>query len=151
MNPIKTTLLISIFSFFSYTSFAQTKPDDILKSFFTEYNISPATAVENIYSTNIWTSRIRDGIDQIKNEVNKYTIDYVGKYYGYELITKKPLSESFVLYSYMIKYDRQPMRFIFKFYKPNDKWVLYSFKIDSNLDDELEESAKLVYLSLDKN
>jgi hypothetical protein len=86
----------------------------------------------------------------MKNEVNKYTVDYVGKYYGNELITKKQFSESFVLYSYVFKYDRQPIRFIFKFYKPNDKWMLYSMKIDRDLDDEIEQSAKLYYLNLDK-
>ena len=49
----------------------------------------------------------------------------------------------------MVKYDRQPMRFTFKLYKPNDKWILFSFKIDVDLDDELEQAAKLYYLNLD--
>ena len=96
-------------------------------------------------------TRIKDGIETVKQEVNKYTIDYVGKYYGYELITKKQFSESFILYSYMVKYNRQPMRFIFKFYKPNDKWTLFEFTIDSDLDDEIEQAAKLYYLNLDKD
>jgi hypothetical protein len=55
-----------------------------------------------------------------------------------------------MLYSYLVKYDRQPLRFIFKFYKPNDKWVLYSYALDDSLDDEIQEAAKLYYLNLDK-
>ncbi len=55
-----------------------------------------------------------------------------------------------MLYSYLVKYDRQPLRFIFKFYKLNDKWVLYSYALDDSLDDEIQEAAKLYYLNLDK-
>jgi hypothetical protein len=49
----------------------------------------------------------------------------------------------------MIKYDRQPIRFIFKLNKPNDKWILFSLKIDDSLDDEIEQAAKIYNLSLD--
>ena len=147
---MKRIILISFVTLYSMTIFGQSSPDELISTFFKEYAKMPSKAVENIYATNPWTSRIKDGIETMKNEVNKYTIEYVGKYYGYELITKKQFSESFILYSYMVKYDRQPMRFIFKCYKPNDKWTLYSFKIDSDLDDEIEQSAKLYYLNLDK-
>lgn len=147
---MKKLSLIAIVTLLSLTLSGQTNPDDLISNFFKEYAKTPSKAVEEIYATNPWTTRIQDGIERMKNEVNKYTIDYVGKYYGYELITKKQFSESFVLYSYMVKYDRQPMRFIFKLYKPNDKWTLFSFKIDSDLDDEIEQAAKLYYLNLDK-
>jgi len=143
--------LIPVLLFFSISSFAQANPDDLVKKFFDEYQTSPVQAINDIYLTNSWTLRAKDAVDQMKNEVNKYTVDYMGKYYGYVLITQKKLSDDFILYSYMIKYDRQPLRFTFKLYKPNDKWMLFSLKIDGNLDDEIEESAKLVYLNLDKN
>jgi len=148
---MKKIIILATVTFISLTTFGQSKPDDLINNFFKEYAKTPAKAVEDIYATNPWTSRIKDGIETMKNEVNKYTVDYVGKYYGYELITKKQFSESFILYSYMVKYDRQPMRFIFKLYKPNDKWTLFSFKIDSDLDDEIEQSAKLYYLNLNKD
>ena len=147
---MKKLILLAFVIMFSLATFGQTNPEALINTFFKEYSNSPSKAVEDIYATNPWTSRIKDGIESIKNEVNKYTIDYVGKYYGYELITKKQFSESLILYSYMVKYDRQPMRFIFKLYKPNDKWTLYSFAIDSELDVELEQAAKLYYLDLDK-
>lgn len=130
--------------------FSQSNPEEILTPFFKEYAKNPAKAVEDIYATNPWTARIRDGIEAMKNEVNKYTPEYVGKYYGYDLITKKQLTDCFLLYSYIIKYDRQPMRFIFKLYKPNDKWMLLSFKIDSELDDEMEQAAKVYNLNFER-
>lgn len=147
---MKKLFFISALTLFSLASFGQTNPEELINTFFKTYSKNPSKAVEDIYATNPWTSRIKDGIETMKQEVSKYTVDYVGTYYGYELITKKRFSESFILYSYIVKYDRQPMRFIFKLYKPNDKWTLFAFKIDSDLDDEIEQSAKLYYLDLDK-
>jgi len=146
----KVSFVVAI-TLFSMTSFGQSNPEDLINTFFKEYLKTPSKAVENIYATNPWTSRIKDAVESLKNEVDKYTLEHVGKYYGFELITKKQFSESLVLYSYMAKYDRQPFRFIFKLYKPNDKWTLYSFAIDTDLDNELEQAAKLYNLNLDKN
>lgn len=147
---MKKQILISVLTIISLTTFGQTNPDYLVINFFKNYEKNPGNSIDELYASNPWSTRIKDGIEKVKKEVNSYTIDYVGKYYGYELITKKQFSESFMLYSYMVKYDRQPMRFIFKLYKPNDKWILYSFKIDSDLDDEIEQAAKLYYLNLDK-
>jgi len=148
---MKKTFILIICSVLSYTTYSQTAgPEELINTFFQEYTKNPSKAVEEIYATNPWTTRIKDGVESMKNQVSKYSVDFVGKYYGYELIAKKQFSESFILYSYMVKYDRQPMRFIFKLYKPNDKWTLYSFAIDANLDDEIEQAAKLYYLNLDK-
>lgn len=146
---MKKFLLILFLSVLCFTSYGQASPEELIKKFFTEYPKNSSKAIDDLYNTNPWTVRIKDGIENIKKEVNSYTVDYVGKLYGYELITQKQFSESFVLYSYMVKYDRQPMRFVFKFYKPNDKWTLYSFAIDSNLDEELSEAAKLYFLKLE--
>jgi hypothetical protein len=147
---MKKSLFLLFLVFSTSLSIGQIKSEDLINNFFKEYSKNPTKAVDEIYATNPWTSRIQDGIEQIKNEVNKYTLDYVGKYYGNELIVKKQFSESFVLYSYLVKYDRQPMRFIFKLYKPNDKWTLYEFSIDSSIDEKIEQAAKLYNLDLEK-
>jgi hypothetical protein len=39
---------------------------------------------------------------------------------------------------------------MFKFYKPNDKWKLFAFELDDNLDNELQEAAKIYNLDLEK-
>ncbi len=130
-------------------TFLSSTPGELIKKFFTEYPKNSSKAIDDLYATNPWTVRIKDAIENIKKEVSSYNVDYVGEYYGSELITQKQFSESFVLYTYMVKYDRQPMRFAFQFYKPNDKWALHSFSIDSNLGDELTEAGKLYFLKLD--
>jgi hypothetical protein len=130
---------------------AQSSPQDLIDDFFATYEKDAGKAIKELYATNTWTERVKDDIDKIIGTVNGFTESYVGNYYGYEIITKKKFAESFELHSYMIKYDRQPIRFIFKFYKPNDKWVLFSFALDDSLDSEIQEAAKLYYLELDKN
>jgi len=146
MKKLLFVLLISM----SGNLFAQSSPEDMISDFFTTYEKDAGKAVKDLYATNKWTDRIKDDIDKIIGTVNGFTESYMGAYYGYEIITTKKFSKSFELYSYLVKYDRQPIRFIFKFYKPNDKWVLYSYALDDTLDDEIQEAAKLYYLELDK-
>ncbi len=143
-------LLIILVFLTSGISFSQSSPKDLVNTFFLTYKEDPGKAVKELYATNKWNERIKDKIDKIIGTVNGFTESYMGKYYGHEIITKKKFSESFELYSYLVKYDRQPIRFIFKFYKPHNKWVLYSYALDDNLDDEIQEAAKLYYLELDK-
>jgi hypothetical protein len=145
MKKIIIVLLISI----TGNVFSQSNPEDLIKNFFVTYEKDAGKAVKDLYATNKWTERIKDDIDKIIGTVNGFTENYMGKYYGYEKITSKKFAESYVLHSYLVKYDRQPLRFIFKFYKPNDKWVLLSYSLDDNLGSEIEESAKLYYLKLD--
>lgn len=146
MKKLLFIVLISI----SGNLFAQSEPQNLLNIFFKAYEKDAGKAVKELYATNKWTERAKDDIEKIVGIVNGFTESYMGKYNGYEIITTKKFSESFMLYSYLVKYDRQPIRFIFKFYKPSDKWVLYSFSLDDNLDDEIQEAAKLFYLDLDK-
>ncbi|GAB2942679.1 hypothetical protein GCM10027048_04140 [Hymenobacter coalescens] len=143
-------LLLLVLLLVSAKSYAQQNPDELVTAFFQEYPKGPAKALETLYTTNPWVSRNKDAVEQLKSEINKLTPDFVGRYYGYEPIMTKRIANSFVLKSYLVRYDRQPLRFTFEFYKANDKWFIYAFKFDTNLDDELEESAKLNYLSLDQ-
>ncbi|WP_209405780.1 hypothetical protein [Pseudozobellia sp. WGM2] len=52
--------------------------------------------------------------------------------------------------SYLVKFDRQPIRFTFQFYKPYNQWRTHRFKYDGNVDEEIEESAKVYYLDLNE-
>ena len=143
-------LLLLLLILTSVKAISQSNPQKLIDNFFTTYESDPGKAVQDLYDTNKWTERAQDDIDRVIGTVNGFTESYMGKYYGYELITRKKFAESFELYSYLIKYDRQPIRFIFKFYKPNDNWVLLSYSLDDSLDDEIQEAAKLYYLELDK-
>ncbi|MFK7806740.1 MAG: hypothetical protein AB8F74_02965 [Saprospiraceae bacterium] len=118
--------------------------DQFFKTY-VEQGITPA--LESLYATNKWVGRNSDMVIQLKNkmETELGDKDFVGEMHGYEPITLKKLGDSYMLYSYLVKYDRQPIRFTFQFYKPNDKWMLYAFKYDGGIPEEIEESAKMYY------
>ncbi|MDO6819628.1 hypothetical protein [Zobellia sp. 1_MG-2023] len=125
---------------------AQTTTEEITTEFFKTYEKSPQKAVDYVFGTNKWMmDRNKDGIENVKTQLTSF-LGLVGDYYGYEKITEKSVGESYKLVSYMIKYDRQPVRFTFVFYKPKDKWQVQNFQYDDNLDDELEESGKVYRL-----
>lgn len=125
---------------------AQTTTEEITNEFFETFEKSPLKAVDYIFGTNKWmVERNKDGIENVKTQLTSF-LGLVGDCYGYEKITEKSVGESFKLVSYIIKYDRQPIRFTFIFYKPKDTWKVQNFKFDDNLDDELEESGKVYRL-----
>jgi len=41
----------------------------------------------------------------------------------------------------MVKYDKQPVRFIFIYYRPKDVWKIYTFQFNTNMDEELTSAA----------
>lgn len=140
-----TIILVS----FSFIGLGQNTPEEIVSKFFTEYkNDGSSKALDNLYANNQWMNRATDAIANLKQQLKTLNEDYVGKYYGYELIVEKRLSNSFILMSYLVKFDRQPIRFTFQFYKPDNEWRTHSFKYDGSIDDEIEESAKVYYLDL---
>ncbi len=130
---------------------AQDSPEKMAEAFFKDYEENgAATAVDNLYATNPWTSRIQDAIKNVKSQLEMYNIELVGEYYGYEKLTTKSIGDSYVLYSYFLKFDRQFLRLTFQFYKPNDSWRLASFHFDDSFDEEIIEAAKLYHLDLEE-
>lgn len=139
-------LLIIALCLLPLHTYAQNTPQEIVDDFFELYKKNPGDAMRKAYGTNAWSERSKDEIENVAQRLNGLTPEVIGEYHGFELITTKKFSDSFVLHSYLIKYDRQPLRFIFKFYKPKDEWTLYAFKFDDKFSEEIEEAAKLYYL-----
>ncbi len=143
---VKLIVLIISIIFSTAQLNAQGSTDEIINEFFKTYEKSPEKAVDFAFGTNKWMmDRKKDAVENVKSQLTSF-IGLVGKYYGYEKITEKGVGKSFKLVSYMLKYDRQPVRFTFVFYKPNDKWQVQNFQYDDSLDDELEESGKVYRL-----
>jgi hypothetical protein len=146
---MKKILLILFITFGSYTANAQSEIDNIIESFFKNYEEKGSTyALDNLYGVNKWIDLNGSVMMSLKEKMERLTEDFVGKYYGYELIVEKRLADSYVLRSYLVKYGRQPLRFTFQFYRPNNKWKLQNFQYDGDLDEEIEEAAKLYHFRL---
>ena len=140
-------LLFAVFT--STTVFAQDTPTSISEKFFANYEKEGAkVALDTLYKTNAWMDRNKDAVNQLVKKLEGLDDDFVGKYYGYELLLEKKLSNSYVLRSYLVKFDRQPIRFTFQFYRPNDHWKIFSFEFDGEIDEEVEQAAKLFYMNM---
>jgi hypothetical protein len=138
------TLKIALFStmlLFVFNSFGQATNSKIIEPFFKEYKIDPIKAYENLFVGNKWMKDKKSELETIKIKLNDL-VSTLGEYYGYEIITEKKAGESLILQSFLVKYERQPLRFTFLLYKPNDSWQIQNFSYDANIDDELEEAAK---------
>jgi hypothetical protein len=126
--------------------YAQQTPEELVDQFFNKYQTSGVlVALDQLYATNPWMKSNKDALEKVKSQLADF-VKLVGKYYNREFIVKKELGSSYVLLSYLVKYDRQPVRFTFEFYKPQNNWRIYSFAYDDSFDTELEEAAKIYYL-----
>jgi len=133
----------------SNSATAQNEPKKLVEAFFEYFQQSnPTVALDKLYATNKWASEATGAIGNLTEKLKNLSEDYIGKMEGYELIAEKKLSKSYILLSYLVKYDRQPTRYTFQFYKPKDKWMIYTFQFDANIGDEMEEAAKLHFQKL---
>ncbi|MEM1215295.1 MAG: hypothetical protein AAGJ82_06405 [Bacteroidota bacterium] len=145
-----TRILIATLFFFvlSGTLTAQEKPQAIIDGFFERLeNTGTDDALDYIYGTNPWMSMNQDAVKNLKNQMSSLNDEtYIGKLHGHDLITTESIGPRFLLYSYLLRYDRQPIRFTFLFYRPSEEWRLHAFEFDGNVDEELKESAKIYFL-----
>lgn len=139
----RSLILLFIFSALFFANvFGQEKPqeEDLTTQFFKTYKVDPIKAYSDLFSDTKYISK--SDLETTKIKMKDYLAD-LGDFLGFELITTKKAGESYVLKSFLIKYDRQPIRFTFILYKPVDKWKIQNFSYDSNFSEELDNAAKL--------
>ncbi|MEK6152143.1 hypothetical protein WIW50_02730 [Flavobacteriaceae bacterium 3-367] len=138
-------LLIAITLILAEQGFSQDAKKEILDNFFEIYKEDTSEALDYLYGTTKWVDANGESVKQLKGQLKQYG-ELVGEYHGEEFVYEGKIGNSFVTYIYLVKYERQPFRFTFEFYKANDKWIVYSFKFDDSFDDDLEEIMKYEYL-----
>lgn len=112
--------------------------DEIMTEFFNRYQKSPNEGLDYGFSTNTWIGETNQaGISNVKLQINN-AVSIMGEYFGYEKYAELMIGKSLKQVKYMVKYDRQPLRFIFVFYKSSDHWKLLNF----NFDDKISEDFK---------
>jgi hypothetical protein len=140
---MKATSIFISMVVYSISVMGQTnQPQKMIDDFFSLYKSkTPDAALDYIFNTNKWMNESKDQIDNVKFKLNS-ALKNMGDLNGYTLITKKTLTEHLALYTYLVRYDRQPLRFSFLFYKPESQWRLHNFSFDAALDEELEEATR---------
>ncbi len=126
-----------------------TKKDSIrlINVFFSKYKEDPHSALDTLLAGNKFIDKNSPQIIEMKQQLTEL-IPQLGEYYGYELITKNTVSSRYVLYSYIVYYERQPIRFNIVVYKiPNEEWKVQNFQFDVNLLNELTQSGQIYFLN----
>jgi hypothetical protein len=137
---LKKNILIAVtFLILSCNSKAQEKtPSNIIDTFFKIYNTKGSNeALDFIFLTNKFIEK--KDVELIKERVTQYA-KILGKYHNQDLVIKKSVGSSIEVYSYILKYERQPIKFLITFYKPSRKWKLQNFKINDNFIEDIEKA-----------
>jgi len=95
------------------------------------------------YSTNKWilnenTTETKDIITKLEDFTHN-----LGKYSGNKLLKEKVVNDNYIARSYLMLYERQPIRFTFVLYRSAKIWQLQSFQYDVSTSDEVVNSMNL--------
>lgn len=106
-------------------------------------------AVDSIYKTNQFVSAIPDQIKSVKTQLASLSglvgsINHIGKVSDYLV------GDAIIHITYLVTYDRQPVRFEFQFFKVKEGWRIYMFSFDDGLDDEIKALARQDALKVKK-
>lgn len=139
----KTKYLFTLIIFFTSVCIVngQTTTKEISNHFFQIYSKDPMAAIDYAFSTNKWFDRKLDAQTTLKNKL-KTLIDVCGDYNGYEKLTEKKAGTSSIITSFIMKYNREPVRLVIFFYKPKDIWQVNNIAFDEDIDEDLKEAAK---------
>lgn len=115
-------------------------PEKIVKNFFSLIQEkSSSSAIDYLFSNNPQLYQRTESIQQLKNFF--LNVDQVlGKLYGYEIIQNEIYYNSLHIIIVYTKYEKQPLKFLFVFYKPTNKWITYRFEIDTQYPDNFIDS-----------
>ncbi|WP_269542776.1 hypothetical protein [Cerasicoccus fimbriatus] len=118
------------------------EPEEIVTEFFAKLSAGQSSeAVDYIFAKNDWVKTKEDAIAKYKGQLATM-VSMVGSYHGFELVKTEEIGDSLMGCSVIARYDRQPVRFIFIFYRPNDTWQVQNVNFDDSIDADLREALK---------
>ncbi|MDR2836574.1 MAG: hypothetical protein LBV69_10365 [Bacteroidales bacterium] len=132
-------LLVFLLFYLPVKIFSQSTPEQIMEYFFTIYEEDTDKAIDYFFTTNTKIDTKLPGIQAIKDNLNA-SRKLLGNYYGYDLATKYYAGEVYAKYCYTLKYDRQPVKMVVFFYKPDKIWKAQSM----NFVEDYESDFKVV-------
>lgn len=140
---MKQILILSIFLLLCCPSGlqSQTESTAITDKFFKIFKEQPLQAMDYAFATNPYLLADTLAIVTLKNKYSKAT-NVTGAYQGFEKIIEKSIGKSFKICSFLVRYDRFPLRFTFVLYRAKETWRVNQLYYDSSLLSELEASAK---------
>ena len=142
---MKKSLCTLLLAAITTISVAQATDDgqELINNFFEIYKTKGYEfAFKYTLETNKWIPARGDEMNNIILEFKK-DVATMGTYLGNEEIRNKKIGSRFRITSYLVYYDRDPVRFTFELYKNNIGWEISNFVFDFRFDEEAEESIRL--------
>lgn len=131
---MKSLTLLLVF-LFSVAVYSQATVDEKLNRFFQIYESGSSEAIEYLFEDNKWMENKFEEMLNLKYQLVELQKE-LGEYYGNEKLSELNLGESLKEVTYVVKYERMPLRFRFHFYKAKDNWMALNFYYDDNFPEE---------------
>ena len=134
-------IISSLFLFTSSTLLAsdyQSQIDDFFE-LYQQGKISES--LEALYASNKYISPNQDQIKNLNNQL-KSLPGLVGDINEIVKLAEYNVKDVFMHVTYIVIYERQPIRFEFQYFNSQDKWIIFSMLFDDDLDDEIEVLAR---------
>ncbi|WP_371187322.1 hypothetical protein [Thalassotalea maritima] len=123
---------------------------DEIDSFFELYQQDQINeAIDFIYRSNQYITTTSEQVSNRKTQLSTLK-SLVGKIHHIDKIDTYKVGDNFVHITYLVIYDRQPIRYEFQFFKITDSWKIYSFAFDDHVTIEIAELARKAALSSNK-
>lgn len=139
MLHTKMNKLLLLLCLLSNTTFVygQNSINELTDRFFDMYERdNPRAAMQFAFGTNPYFSNNDDGVINLLNQLSGI-LEVVDSYTGHEKVAEQAVGSRLVHRTYLVYYDRQPLRFKFEFYKPKSQWVFHNVMFDVNYEEEL--------------
>ena len=139
-NAFSKLICVTIFLFFFQNSNCQNLSDDVISNFFLKVSQNKTdSALLSLFLSNTYM----DKNQAISKAISiSDTLQGFGKYNGYEILTKMHTGSSLILYTCLVKYEVNPVRFDILLYKPNKNWIFYNFQYDTSMEDDFKNISK---------
>lgn len=140
---MRTPLAAIGLSFYLFLSSAagagyQTEIDQFFERF---GNGEVAEAVDGVYGSNPWIDLNGDAVKNVRNQLLNIN-SLVGGFNGQVMLNETLVKDVYAHVTYLALFDRQPVRMEFQYYKPKDRWMVFSFAFDVKWDEELEQAVR---------
>jgi hypothetical protein len=136
----KQSFLILLMLVFSCSREKEAQLDDIKKiidPFFETYRINgPKNAISKLLGSNKYIPQ--DVTDTVAVRLERLAKGF-GKFQGVDKVSTLHYGKSIVEVTYLVNYERQPMRFKFQFYQPGTGWRIQDFRYHSDFMNDLKE------------
>lgn len=146
-------LTILLLSTFTQPLLANEATDKTVQTFFTQLSQkNPDEAAKTLVGTRD-VGRFEDLTDQLKKLKSSLTglSTKVGPYAGNEQIAEKAIGSRFVHVQYLAYFEREPVHFIFSFYRYKKEWQVFDFSFNYKFSEQVKNLANQQLITTQTN